>query len=61
MQCSRFGGVRRDIEDHKIPAIRKVLDDVKKKTDLLAGAVMDDPVIHARTMGVGNSDKAGYY
>ena len=31
----------------------KVLDDVKKKTDLLAGAVMDDPVIHSRTKGVG--------
>jgi membrane-bound hydrogenase subunit alpha len=26
---------------------------VKKKTDLLTGAVMDDPVIHARTKGVG--------
>jgi NADH-quinone oxidoreductase subunit D len=26
---------------------------VKKKTDMLVGAVMDDPVIHARTKGVG--------
>ncbi len=26
---------------------------IKKKTDLLTGAVMDDPVIHARTKGVG--------
>jgi NADH-quinone oxidoreductase subunit D len=49
----KVGGVRRDIENHKIPAIRKVLDEVKKKTDLLTGAVMDDPVIHARTKGVG--------
>jgi membrane-bound hydrogenase subunit alpha len=49
----KVGGVRRDIESHKIPAIRKVLDDVRKKTDLLTGAVMDDPVIHSRTMGVG--------
>jgi len=49
----RVGGVRRDIEDSKIPAIQKVLDDVKKKSDLLTGAVMDDPVIHARTKGVG--------
>ena len=47
------GGVRRDIENNKISAIRKVMGDVKKKTDLLAGAVMDDPVIHARTKGVG--------
>jgi NADH-quinone oxidoreductase subunit D len=49
----RVGGVRRDIENSKIPAVRKVLDDVRKKTDLLTGAVMDDPVIHARTKGVG--------
>jgi NADH-quinone oxidoreductase subunit D len=46
-------GVRRDIENDKIPVIRKVLDEVKKKTGLLVGAVMDDPVIHARTKGVG--------
>jgi NADH-quinone oxidoreductase subunit D len=49
----KVGGVRRDIENHKIAAIRKVLADVRKKTDLLAGAIMDDPVIHARTKGVG--------
>jgi NADH-quinone oxidoreductase subunit D len=49
----KVGGVRRDIEPDKIAAIRKVLPEVKKKTDLLAGAVMDDPVIHARTKGVG--------
>jgi membrane-bound hydrogenase subunit alpha len=45
--------VRRDIENDKIPTIKKTLDLVKKKTDLLTGAVMDDPVIHARTKGVG--------
>jgi hypothetical protein len=33
----------------KIPVIRKVLSEVRKKNDLLTGAVMDDPVIHART------------
>src|SRR5512136_1707249 len=49
----KVGGVRRDIEDHKIAPIRKILADVKKKADLLTGAVMDDPVIHARTKGVG--------
>ncbi len=49
----KVGGVRRDIEAAKIPAIRKILSEVKKKTDLLTGAVMDDPVIHARTKGVG--------
>ena len=49
----KVGGMRRDIENNKIPAIRKVLADLKKKADLLTGAVMDDPVIHARTKGVG--------
>ncbi|MGB8492103.1 MAG: nickel-dependent hydrogenase large subunit [Bacteroidales bacterium] len=49
----KVGGVRRDIVNSQIAGIRKVLGDVKKKTDLLTGAVMDDPVIHARTKGVG--------
>ena len=49
----KVGGVRRDIESHKIAAIRKIMNDVKHKTDLLTGAVMDDPVIHSRTKGVG--------
>ena len=49
----KVGGVRRDIENSMIPDIEKVLDLVKKKTDMLVGAVMDDPVIHARTKGVG--------
>jgi len=49
----KIGGVRRDIENHNIPRIREMLDFLKKKTDLLTGAVMDDPVIHARTKGVG--------
>jgi len=49
----KVGGVRRDIENSKIPAIEEVLDLVRRKTDLLTGAVMDDPVIHARTKGVG--------
>lgn len=49
----KVGGVRRDIENNKIPVIRKVLSEVRKKNDLLTGAVMDDPVILARTKGVG--------
>jgi membrane-bound hydrogenase subunit alpha len=49
----KVGGVRRDIENSKIPAIEEVLSLLKRKTDLLVGAVMDDPVIHARTKGVG--------
>ncbi|WP_430934485.1 nickel-dependent hydrogenase large subunit [Saccharicrinis sp. 156] len=49
----KIGGVRRDIENAKIPKIREVLAFLKKKVDLLTGAVMDDSVIHARTKGVG--------
>ncbi len=49
----RIGGVRRDIEQSKFGAIRKELSKLKKKVDLLTGAVMDDPVIHARTKNVG--------
>ena len=49
----KIGGVRRDIENAKIPAIQEVLALVKKKTKMLVGAVMDDPVFHARTKGVG--------
>jgi len=49
----KIGGVRRDIENDKITPIRETLDLVKRKTDLLTGAVMDDPVIHARTKGIG--------
>jgi membrane-bound hydrogenase subunit alpha len=49
----KIGGVRRDIGNDKITKIREILDLIRKKTDLLTGAVMDDPVIHARTKGVG--------
>ncbi|HSL87166.1 MAG TPA: nickel-dependent hydrogenase large subunit [Bacteroidales bacterium] len=49
----RIGGVRRDIEEDKIPEIEKAMGEIRKKTDLLTGAVMDDPVIHAQTKGVG--------
>lgn len=49
----KIGGVRRDINQDQIQQLRKVLSTIKKKNDLLTGAVMDDPVIHARTKGVG--------
>lgn len=48
-----IGGVRRDIVPEQYPQIRKLLSDLKPKIDLLLGAVADDPVIHARTKGVG--------
>ncbi len=49
----KAGGVRRDIQDEDLPWIRKSLDKLKPAVDLFKGAVMDDPVIHARTKGVG--------
>ena len=47
-----IGGVRRDISQEKADMLLKVLNDAKKKVALLTGAVMDDPVIHARLKGV---------
>ncbi len=49
----KIGGVRRDIPNDSIPAIQNLLTKLKSKIDLLTGAVMDDPVIHMRTKGVG--------
>jgi NADH-quinone oxidoreductase subunit D len=49
----KAGGVRRDIRQEDIPWIRKTLDGLKPAVDMFKGAVMDDPVIHARTKGVG--------
>ncbi len=48
-----IGGVRRDITAEQATQLLKLLDDAKIKVDLLTGAVMDDPVIHARLKGVG--------
>ena len=59
----KIGGVRRDITPQQIKEIEKILPVIKRKTDLLTGAVMDDPVIHARTKGVGvltKEDITGY-
>ena len=47
------GGVRRDIRTEDIPAIAKTVDGLKEPLDMFRGAVMDDPLVHARTEGVG--------
>lgn len=47
------GGVRRDIDEANIPWILKELDKAEKAVHMFKGAVLDDPVIHARTKGVG--------
>lgn len=49
----KVGGVRRDIEDADIPIIRKILEQLKPKLEMLTGAVLDDPVLAARLKGVG--------
>ncbi|MBN2453025.1 MAG: nickel-dependent hydrogenase large subunit [Candidatus Omnitrophica bacterium] len=49
----KVGGVRRDIEKEHIPYILTKLDEFLKQLDMLKGAVLDDPVIHARLKGVG--------
>jgi len=47
------GGVHRDIKTDDIPAISKLLDGLKEPVEMFRGAVMDDPLLHARTKGVG--------
>jgi len=49
----KIGGVRRDIADAEIPSLLAALDTLRPALDLFRGAVVDDPVIHARTKGVG--------
>ena len=49
----KVGGVRRDIEKDHIPYILKRLDELLPKLDMIKGAVLDDPVLHARLKGVG--------
>jgi NADH-quinone oxidoreductase subunit D len=52
----RIGGVRRDIPFEEYGNIRKLLDFLWTKNDMLTNAILDDPVIHARTKGVGIFD-----
>jgi NADH-quinone oxidoreductase subunit D len=47
------GGVRRDIDEDDIPMIFKGLDELEKINNMFKGAVMDDPVLHARLKGIG--------
>ncbi len=56
----KVGGVRRDIEKEHVPYILNRLDEFIKHLDMLRGAILDDPVLHARLKGVGilTKDKA---
>ncbi|MFH1825702.1 MAG: nickel-dependent hydrogenase large subunit [bacterium] len=49
----KVGGVRRDINDDQAQQLFKVLDEAEKFTVMLTKAVMEDPVIQARTKGIG--------
>ncbi|MDD5135827.1 MAG: nickel-dependent hydrogenase large subunit [Candidatus Omnitrophica bacterium] len=49
----KAGGVRRDIAKEHIPYIMTRLDELIKHLDMLRGAILDDPVLHARLEGVG--------
>ena len=55
--------MRRDIPDETLPEIRRLVDEIEPICDMLTKAVIDDPVIHARTKGVGvlkNEDAVAY-
>lgn len=47
------GGVRRDIKSEDIPVVIKKIDSIIPTLTMLKKAVMDDPVLHARTKGIG--------
>ncbi|MDD4909699.1 MAG: nickel-dependent hydrogenase large subunit [Candidatus Omnitrophica bacterium] len=49
----RPGGVRRDIKQEDIPAVLKKIDSIPPTLTMLKKAVTDDPVLHARTKGIG--------
>jgi len=49
----KVGGVRRDIEKEHVSYILTRLDEFLKQLDMLKGAIIDDPVIHARLKNIG--------
>jgi membrane-bound hydrogenase subunit alpha len=49
----KVGGVRRDIEKEHVAYILSRLEEFLRHLDMLKGAVLDDPVLHARLKGVG--------
>jgi NADH-quinone oxidoreductase subunit D len=49
----KVGGIRRDIQEADIPWIRSSLEQLKPALNMFKGAVMDDPVLHARMKGIG--------
>ena len=55
----KVGGVRRDLDRAHTPDVLAMLDELEPKVRMLAGAVTDDPVLHARLKGVGVLSEEG--
>ena len=51
------GGVRRDIDPDDIPICIEKIDSIVSTCEMLRDAIIDDPVLHARTKGVGIMSK----
>ncbi len=49
----KVGGVRHDFKDEYATPLSDAMDEAQKAVEMFKGAVMDDPVIHARLKGVG--------
>ena len=47
------GGVHRDIERDDLPGIARMVDGLRRPLELFRAAVMEDPLVHARTEGIG--------
>ncbi|MBN3039450.1 MAG: nickel-dependent hydrogenase large subunit [Candidatus Omnitrophica bacterium] len=47
------GGVRRDIKAEDIPDVLKKINSIVPTLEMLLKAIADDPVLHARTKGIG--------
>ncbi len=47
------GGVRRDVPTTELAGIREMLDALDKPLDLFMNTIGDDPLIQARTKGIG--------
>ena len=49
----KVGGVRRDFPPAKLEELKGVMDEIEKFNTMITHAVLDDPVLQARTKGVG--------
>lgn len=47
------GGVRRDVDPDDVPDVRRMLRTLAGRIAMLRDAVIEDPLLHARTKGVG--------